>query len=1117
MAGRTPSVVAVVVTTDPGPWFDDTLQSLAAQSYRNLSILVLVSGGTVDPTESVARRLPDAFVRRLPDGGGFAAAVNEALSMIEGASFFLICHDDCAPSPDAVHLMVEESFRSNAGIVCPKMVHWDDSRALLHVGQSADKTGAVVERVQDGEVDAGQHDAVRDVFVAPGGCTLIRGDLLRALGGYDSAIVAMGEDLDLSWRAHVAGARVIVAPAATARHLELVAAGRRTPPPSDAPSLQALQRRHELAAVLTCYSWTHLVRVVPQTLLLSIGEVLVATLAGDRRRARAVLHAWRWNLGRRGRLRSRRAALAAVRELGDADVRSLQVRGSARLTTYVSRLTHQGLGVAHGLQSSHAPGDTPPEPSAPPEGGAAEGDQLRTGADATGWSSSAWHARGGPPLAPTAEPSGSIGLGFSEDADFDDLDDLGRSGTRPRSPGSLGLLASRRSRFVAGLVVAAVLLVGSRGLIGSPMPLVGQFAPFPAWTTLWHQFFSSWQPSGAGSHDPSSPAFGFLALAGTVLFGRSGLLQQVVVLACFPLGAWGMSRLLGPFGSARGRLSGAIAYLALPLAVDALARGRWDGLVAYAAMPWLVLQLARATGLDPYSPSTGAGASATGARGPAGATVTWRGSVAGRVLVLGAIEAVAVSFAPATAVDVVAAGLGLVAGSLVVGGAPRAARAVAVAFGGTIVAAVLCSPWVVGTLLAGRDALGVFGLAVNPASVPGWGGLLRMAVGPVGSSPLSWLLPAGALPVLLLARGTRLAWAVRLWTVAVPAWFLALVAAKGWAVPFAPSLDVLLAPAAVAVAGAVGLGVAAFETDLAGYGFGWRQGVAVLSVAAIAAGLLPTVVEAADGRWGLPSSGYEAAAGFPATGRASSGYRVLWLGDPQALPLGAWSIGPGLAYATSADGTPTLVDVWPPASPGRASGLAQMLRLAMRGETVQLGRALAVARIRYVVVVTALAPRSPGAASTPTYPVPVGLSSALARQADLRTVTVSPTGLEVFENTAYVARAQGPSVTEARGGGIAGVLDPLGAALELLVWGVVVAALLGRRRLLDWWWPPFVRARGKGRGRGRRLAGVNVVESANGDGQLSRGADAVPQLVGAPGADDVTGSARPDPGPAGDT
>ncbi|HUA95075.1 MAG TPA: glycosyltransferase family A protein, partial [Acidimicrobiales bacterium] len=99
---RAPAVVAVLVTRDPGPWFEECLGALAAQDYEELSVLVIVSGGASDPTGRVASVLPDAYVRRLEEDHGYGAATNEALTMVEGAAFFLLCHDDCAPEPDAV-------------------------------------------------------------------------------------------------------------------------------------------------------------------------------------------------------------------------------------------------------------------------------------------------------------------------------------------------------------------------------------------------------------------------------------------------------------------------------------------------------------------------------------------------------------------------------------------------------------------------------------------------------------------------------------------------------------------------------------------------------------------------------------------------------------------------------------------------------------------------------------------------------------------------------------------------------------------------------------------------------------------------------------------------------
>ena len=512
MDAQVPAVVAVVVTSGPGTWLDHMLVSLAGQDYGELSVLVLATGDDdADVSERVGRILPNAFVRRLPGRPGYAAASNEVLGMVEGAAFLLFCHDDVALDPDALHRLVEESFRSNAGVVSPKFVNWDDPTVLLHVGMSCDKTGAVVDRIIPGEVDHGQHDAVRDVFVVPGGCVLVRSDLFGELSGFDAGIVAMGEDLDLSWRCQVAGSRVVVAPDARVRHREAVASG--LEPLSvilDADgrrpvTMQALQRRHELRAVLKCYTRLHLVRVLPQALLLAMGEVVVAVLARDRERVRAVMGAWRWNARHLTEISLLRGELADHRLFPDAEVRRLQVRGSARLSAYLSRLSHQGLEAANAVTAGRVRPD----------------EDERAG---------------------VAVLTGSVGTAFSEDADFDELDDLGRRagrdrfGRRVRRPP----LGTGRQRVLAIVVALVVIVVGTRDLLFGSLPLVGQLAPLSSWSTTWHHFVSGWQSAGVGTTAPASPAFGVAGITGTVLFGAMGTLQRVLILGCIPVGVWGV-------------------------------------------------------------------------------------------------------------------------------------------------------------------------------------------------------------------------------------------------------------------------------------------------------------------------------------------------------------------------------------------------------------------------------------------------------------------------------------------------------------------------------------------------------------------------------------------------
>jgi GT2 family glycosyltransferase len=958
MDAQVPAVVAVLVTTDPGEWFDEALASLASQDYQELSVLVLATGDeTSDVTERVARVLPDAFVRHLPGRLAYGAATNEVTGMVEGAAFYLLLHDDVALDHDAVHEMVEESFRSNAGVVTPKFVNWDDPSVLLHVGMNCDKTGAVVDRVLEGEVDHGQHDAVRDVFVAPGGCILVRADLFRELKGFDPGIVAMGEDLDLSWRCQVAGSRVVVAPDARVRHREVVAGGLvplsvvgAGPKRGRRPvTMQGLQRRHELRAVLKCYTRIHLIRVLPQAALLALGEVFVALLARDGERVRAVVGAWNWNARRLTEISLLRGELAEHRLFPDSEVRRLQLRGSARLSRYLSRLSHQGLEAANSVAV------------------------VRTRADIDDERSE------------VAVLTGSVGLAFSEDADFDELDDLGRRAGRDRFGRRVrrAPLSTGRQRLVALLVALLVIAIGTRELFFGSLPLVGQLAPLPSWSTTWHHFFSGWQSAGVGTTAPASPAFGVFGVAGTAFFGAMGTLQRVLLLGCIPLGAFGLSRFMRPLVSPRARIVAVICYLGVPLPYGSLGAGRWDGLITYALFPFIAVRLAGAAGVEPFAVERG---------------TRWATRPAGQVAILGALVALGASFAPALAPLVLVAALAWVVGSYLVGARDANWRPLVVAVGAVGFALVLLAPWVVGTALAGKGSVAIFGLPIAGATAPDWGELVRFAIGPVARSPLVWLLIAAAALPLAIGRGIRLVWAARLWVMACASWGLALAAVRADMGSFAPSTPVVLAPAALAVAACLGLGISAFENDLSGREFGWRQVIGGVALVFGVIGLLPVAAGAVSGRWNLPAQGVEQPLSFLDHAPPTGGARVLWLGDPRALPVGGFSIGPGLAYALTPADLPNTAQVLTPAGPGPASLVAQAVQLTTTGGTVHLGRLVASEGVRYIVLVQGLAPSTVGSL-TPSVnaPPPPGLQTDLLDQADLHLVP-GDVGISVFEN-----------------------------------------------------------------------------------------------------------------------
>ena len=78
-----PSVVCVMVVHEPGDWFDETLQALAAQDYPNFRTLFLLSPAPADEIADTTARIrsviPGAFVREAQLAGGFEDAFARVL------------------------------------------------------------------------------------------------------------------------------------------------------------------------------------------------------------------------------------------------------------------------------------------------------------------------------------------------------------------------------------------------------------------------------------------------------------------------------------------------------------------------------------------------------------------------------------------------------------------------------------------------------------------------------------------------------------------------------------------------------------------------------------------------------------------------------------------------------------------------------------------------------------------------------------------------------------------------------------------------------------------------------------------------------------------------------
>jgi hypothetical protein len=369
------------------------------------------------------------------------------------------------------------------------------------------------------------------------------------------------------------------------------------------------------------------------------------------------------------------------------------------------------------------------------------------------------------------------------------------------------------------------------------------------------------------------------------------------------------------------------------------------------------------------------------------------------------LVALVATFVPLVVVLVPFLALALLAGSLFTGGTKAALRALRTALGASALALVLHLPWSLTFLpIDGGGWAAMGGISPLGGNDLGIGELLRLETGRGGLSPLGWAVPLAGALALLIGRGWRFAWAVRGWMVAVACWALVWAGGRGLVGLPLPSAEVLVAPAAAALALAAAMGMVAFERDLSGYGFGLRQVASLVAAGGVALATVPVAVAAVDGDWDVPESDFTRTLSFlqddEVTGPGA--FRVLWLGDPEVLPVAGRRLGDGLSFGLSSDGAAEITERWAgPADPSTAL-VARGLRLAADGGTERLGRLLGPLGVRYVVLAEESAPARSG---TPRRPLPEGVLATLAQQLDLRAVAVDP-ALTIYENAAWVpARA----------------------------------------------------------------------------------------------------------------
>lgn len=327
----------IVPNWNGAKYLGESLQSLRRQSLPS-QIVVVDNGSRDESAELVEKQFPEVDLIGLGHNRGFAGGANAGLrhALDNGADLLALLNNDAVAEGDWLQQLAETA-RTNprAGVVTGKFLLWDRT-TIDSTGDFVSSWGFSFPRGR-GEPDSGQYDSPPyEIFGATGGASLFRATTLEQIGLFDEDFFAYLEDVDLSFRAQLAGWKVLYEPKAVAYHRMwatssrvIGTSGRSLGPPAAAGTVTDFARFHNTKNIFFLFTknmpadlwWRYLPRF-------SAGIAL--TIGSSVRRGQVIVTA--------------RALLAVVRRLPAMLRRRRRIQASRQVdSNYIDGLVYHRL------------------------------------------------------------------------------------------------------------------------------------------------------------------------------------------------------------------------------------------------------------------------------------------------------------------------------------------------------------------------------------------------------------------------------------------------------------------------------------------------------------------------------------------------------------------------------------------------------------------------------------------------------------------------------------------------------------------------------------------------------------------------------------------------------
>ena len=211
------NMISVIIVNFNGRHFlDRCLSALDIQTCKNFETILVDNASTDGSVEHVLNSYSWVRLIQNKTNRGFAGGVNDGIRASNGKYILTLNNDTIADPHFVEELATAMAGDPSTGMCASKMLYLDGR--INSTGIDISRSGAAWD-IGMFEEDRGQYDKKNEIFGPCAGAALYRKKMLDEIGLFDEDFFLFMEDVDLAFRARLAGWKCIFVPSARVVHI----------------------------------------------------------------------------------------------------------------------------------------------------------------------------------------------------------------------------------------------------------------------------------------------------------------------------------------------------------------------------------------------------------------------------------------------------------------------------------------------------------------------------------------------------------------------------------------------------------------------------------------------------------------------------------------------------------------------------------------------------------------------------------------------------------------------------------------------------------------------------------------------------------------------------------